>query len=73
MGSDPGSHAIPVGHRSKLNLTSYQLGTDGNRVWDHISGAQMDFGFGTISMGALAEIVIRNGAGKRLSRRTETY
>ena len=33
----------------------------------------MDIGFGTISMGALAEIVVRNGAGKRLSRRIETY
>ena len=54
MDSDLGSDAIPVGHKSKLNsklnLTSYQWGTDRSQVWDHISGAEMEIGFGTISV-----------------------
>ena len=33
----------------------------------------MEIGFGTITVGALAEIVVRNGAEKKLSRRIETW
>ena len=33
----------------------------------------MEIRFGTISVGALAEIVVRNGAEKKLSRRIETW
>ena len=49
----------------------YQWGTDGNLAWGHISGAQMEIWLGTISLGALAEIVVRNGAEKKRSRRIE--